>query len=480
MSASTITWTDGDGTAVLSNGKPEPGDRFGLWKPDAEPIGPYSIRLGTGQLDRFKFRRDNRVSFELAAIPSDQLPLLRRLRFHLMSGGTVQLDGDRELIEDFAIASLAPDTTPEYEMSDRQTLEYTFTATLISASTEVDTGGGDGGGGGGGGGGGNVGTCYLTCGTGSPEGVVTAPIGTPYEQTDAASSDHSLWIKFSNAGNTGWRRWNGLAGAAGSSGTGYRIGDGSVATGDYSLAIGEDESSSDDNSLSIGHGNSASTNNSEAIANTGRVIIGYDNTLTHTATDIGWNYASFNKCVVIGNSNSIDSGDGIASDFAAYVVVGEENTIDNAYTVGVFGQRNSVTDSAEIDLFGQDNTITNSDCCTVVGHDNTMDDGGSSVLVGMHSGSGSGATVAIGGGVGVGMTGGDANGGVAVGCASVVELGRGIAIGYQAWAPYEESIALGAGAKASGANKMRIGSTTAPIDTIEVMTSSGLKTVTLT
>lgn len=41
-------------------------------------------------------------------------------------------------------------------------------------------------------------------GTGSPEGVVTAPVGTIYRDT-AATNGAILWIKASGSGNTGWR-----------------------------------------------------------------------------------------------------------------------------------------------------------------------------------------------------------------------------------------------------------------------------------
>jgi len=41
-------------------------------------------------------------------------------------------------------------------------------------------------------------------GTGSPEGVVTAPVGTVYRDT-AVTNGAVLWVKVSGSGNTGWR-----------------------------------------------------------------------------------------------------------------------------------------------------------------------------------------------------------------------------------------------------------------------------------
>jgi hypothetical protein len=43
---------------------------------------------------------------------------------------------------------------------------------------------------------------YFLTGAGSPEGVVTAPVGTGYEDT----TNGDLWVKHTGAGNTGWAR----------------------------------------------------------------------------------------------------------------------------------------------------------------------------------------------------------------------------------------------------------------------------------
>src|SRR5690349_4343990 len=66
----------------------------------------------------------------------------------------------------------------------------------ISPAAAVALGSGGGGGGGGGGG-------ALT-GTGSPENVVTATIGTEYIDT-TATNGAIKWIKVTGSGNTGWK-----------------------------------------------------------------------------------------------------------------------------------------------------------------------------------------------------------------------------------------------------------------------------------
>lgn len=46
----------------------------------------------------------------------------------------------------------------------------------------------------------------ITSGTGSPEGVVTAPVGDIYRRTDGAA-DSTLYVKESGSGNTGWQAY---------------------------------------------------------------------------------------------------------------------------------------------------------------------------------------------------------------------------------------------------------------------------------
>lgn len=46
-------------------------------------------------------------------------------------------------------------------------------------------------------------TTYIATGTGSPEGVLTAPVGTLYRRTDGSTTT-TLYVKTSGTGNTGW------------------------------------------------------------------------------------------------------------------------------------------------------------------------------------------------------------------------------------------------------------------------------------
>lgn len=46
-------------------------------------------------------------------------------------------------------------------------------------------------------------TAYIHSGTGSPEGVLTAAIGSIYSRTDGGAGT-TLYVKESGVGNTGW------------------------------------------------------------------------------------------------------------------------------------------------------------------------------------------------------------------------------------------------------------------------------------
>lgn len=50
---------------------------------------------------------------------------------------------------------------------------------------------------------GGSGTATIQAGNGSPEGVVTATVGSLYMRTDGGAGT-TLYVKESGAGNTGW------------------------------------------------------------------------------------------------------------------------------------------------------------------------------------------------------------------------------------------------------------------------------------
>lgn len=130
-----ITWIDATGSATLSNGKPAPANRLNAWTPQRLPIGPSATGLGTGRIYHFEFRTDDIAQFLIDAIPGTDANMLMmmRLQAHLIKGGIIQLDyGSVPKGALFAYASLAPETRPEIQFSDRDNLEYSFAVTLKS------------------------------------------------------------------------------------------------------------------------------------------------------------------------------------------------------------------------------------------------------------------------------------------------------------------------------------------------------------
>jgi hypothetical protein len=332
--------------------------------------------------------------------------------------------------------------------------------------------------------------CPDYCGNGSPEGVITAVIGSEYMQWDAAAGDHPRWTKFSNDSDTGWRRWEGMAGAAGTSGSGYRIGDGSVATGANSIAIGEDESAATAETISIGHNNAVAAAGGSFSANlhsvTGRVVIGYDNTFALGASQEG----DHSGVVVVGSDNAMDL-DFVQANETPFIVVGTANNV-HGRDLEVFGHNNDLSPDGNGSfagvVVGYGNAVQGSDCFILMGHDSSATGGGGMTVLGTHAVGDGNSTTALGSSSTASGSSSTALGAastasgtrsITIGVASDATGNRSIACGYTAQATAEGAIALGYLASNAVANTMVIGSATEPIDSITVHTSGGPMTVVL-
>jgi hypothetical protein len=133
--ATSISWVDDDGAATLTNSKPTPGDRFANWNPRSVPFGDSEWDLGTADLDVFEYREDHSASFDLVGIPYNSLDLLLRLQNHLESGGTVSVTSGDTLGSTYPTCGLAPETEVTFELSDKTTLEYTLSVSLLNVAT---------------------------------------------------------------------------------------------------------------------------------------------------------------------------------------------------------------------------------------------------------------------------------------------------------------------------------------------------------
>jgi len=136
--ASSISFADAFGAAVLTNGKPAPADRFGNWVPVSKPIGESASRQSDGAITMFVFRTDFGATFELAQIPVASIASIRlvdvaaRLVAWLLQGGTCSVTtGDVEG-HVYATCGLMPGSSPSLTMTDRRNLEYTLSLALIN------------------------------------------------------------------------------------------------------------------------------------------------------------------------------------------------------------------------------------------------------------------------------------------------------------------------------------------------------------
>lgn len=169
--------------------------------------------------------------------------------------------------------------------------------------------------------------CPIFCAPGSPEGVVTSPIGGVYEQTDAALTTHSWWAKRSGIGNTGWRAWSGLRGAATGS---LAIGDNSDTTGGTDgIAIGESTVVSAARGVSIGKGS--------VVGFIEGISVGDAATKNPNDIAVGWGHAlgrsgaavTVYPNIVVGKSATIGSVDDPSASTQAggHVLIGYNNTV---------------------------------------------------------------------------------------------------------------------------------------------------------
>lgn len=129
---SSLSWTDAEGAATLTNGKLTPADRYADWTVSRRPIGPEAVQVNTGRIYRTEYRRDQLVRFEARYIPESQTALMARLQYHLLKGGEVTLVGDRTAAAQFATCVISPGTEPNIRQSDPRLREYTFSVELRS------------------------------------------------------------------------------------------------------------------------------------------------------------------------------------------------------------------------------------------------------------------------------------------------------------------------------------------------------------
>ena len=127
-----ITFTDTEGTVVLTNGLPAPGDRFQGWTPAPTPVAVTHHALGTQIPYSWVHARSYWAKFELQNIPSASEDDCQRLIDHLLSAGSVTITTD-DVNTSIYTCYLAPGTTPTLSAPDPKSLFRTLSLTLINS-----------------------------------------------------------------------------------------------------------------------------------------------------------------------------------------------------------------------------------------------------------------------------------------------------------------------------------------------------------
>jgi hypothetical protein len=127
--ASSLVFTDAQGSATLTNGYPAPGDRFAAWVPKSPPKSVEAETLADGTLHVFLFHHKYAATFELRHIPQDQVGTAMRLIRWLNEGGEVTVNtGDAE--SNIYTCQKVMGSEPELGPPDPVTLRRTLKLTL--------------------------------------------------------------------------------------------------------------------------------------------------------------------------------------------------------------------------------------------------------------------------------------------------------------------------------------------------------------
>lgn len=145
--ATTITFTDTDGSCTVSNGKPVPGDRLAGWTPLVRTIGPEGgnpVGLGNGITYGWEHRIDYGVRFSLEHIPQASLRDVIRLMRWLLRGddnptagnGVVVLNTGDQFSNSYT-CRIWPGSEPQLEQMDRGMIEYKLTLDLLNTEEDI-------------------------------------------------------------------------------------------------------------------------------------------------------------------------------------------------------------------------------------------------------------------------------------------------------------------------------------------------------
>jgi hypothetical protein len=135
-----VQFTDGTGAATLRNNfYGTAASRFANWTPMTRPYGDAVPRMSDHAITMFKLGTDYGATFDLVGIPVkaqtgavNYVAIADRLIAWLMQGGQCSVQTEDSATNTYATCGLAPGTTPTLRMTNRKTLEYTLSLSLIN------------------------------------------------------------------------------------------------------------------------------------------------------------------------------------------------------------------------------------------------------------------------------------------------------------------------------------------------------------
>ncbi len=139
MAGASITFTDGIGSATLTNiAAGTVGSRFWNWEPRHDPIKDEAVAQGNAAISAWVFRDDYIVDFQLPHISSIEsggvamTDIAARLIAWLLIGGQCSVttgDADSNV---YPTCGLNPGTKPTLKLTDSPVIEYTLTLSLVN------------------------------------------------------------------------------------------------------------------------------------------------------------------------------------------------------------------------------------------------------------------------------------------------------------------------------------------------------------
>lgn len=266
-------------------------------------------------------------------------------------------------------------------------------------------------------------------GNGTPEGVMTSPIGRTYIQNDAAANTFPLWVKVTGVTATGWRKWFSPSAA---DTTGILIGEGSTSAGINSVVIGDAITLPSTSPRSVVIGSGITFASAGAFTN-GVILVGRG--IEFTALT-----GNANPSIVIGTSA---------------IIRALTNVVTNSIVVGSLATAIQTTGVQNVAIFGCSATDTGGSGCTIIGCSNASSSQFTTILgFGTSVFGASSESTVIGG---LNQCTGQKN--VIVGQVSAITGGKqqNVVIGYNSSTSQDGNILLGAGATSAFTSTILIG-----------------------